>query len=305
MKIASNPTERFSEKAAQKAARKAAYYTAQYNTRADPVFAQATLTRWAEQGQQARRTMACLLHIPCGGELQSAGEYVDYFPTTQAGAPLLIFIHGGWWRFLNKSDFSWVAKSFVAAGYNVAITHYDLCPAVTVQTIVAQQLRAVAYLYRHAQTLEFDAQRIHIAGHSAGAHLAAMMCCADWSVYGQDLPRQLLRSAVLLSGIYDLKPLTYISAAQADLRLSMADTQRLSPLSYAPSQVTSLVFAGELETEEFTRQSQQLIEHWGTSAHSIAAQGLNHFTVVDDWAKPQGKLHAAALSLMHAAEQAQ
>jgi arylformamidase len=287
-----------------KISQKTAYYAAQYNTRADPAIAQATLDRWAAQGLQARKTMAGILNIAYGGEQQNADEYVDYFPTAQSGAPLLIFIHGGWWRFLNKSDFSWVAQSFVAAGYNVAVTHYDLCPTVTVHTIVEQQLRALAYLYRHAQALEFDATRIHIAGHSAGAHLAAMMCCADWSMYGKDLPRHLLCSATLISGIYDLAPLTYLSAAQADLQLSTADIERLSPLSYAPSCVPSLICAGGLESEEFTRQSQLLMQHWGSNTQTRAADDLTHFTVVDDWASPQGTLHAAALAFMRSKESA-
>ncbi len=281
-------------------AEKTAYYTDQYNTRANAALAEATLTRWAQQGAQARKQMASILNIPCGEAGQSGAECVDFFPTAKAGAPLLIFIHGGWWRFLSKSDFSWVAQSFVASGYNVAVTNYDLCPVVSVQTIVEQQLRVVAYLHRHAQALEFDANRIHVAGHSAGGHLAAMMCCADWSIYGQDLPKQVIRSAVLISGLYDLVPLTFLPAAQADLRLSAADTHRLSPLNYSPSRVPSLVFAGGLESKEFARQSDLLIKHWGKTAKALPAPNLTHFTVVDDWASPQGALHAAALNLMRA-----
>ena len=282
----------------QTSAEKAQYYAAQYNTRPDADLAQATLSRWAQQGAHARRTMACLLNIPFGNASQSGQACLDFFPAARAGAPLLVFIHGGWWRFLNKSDFSWVAKSFVAAGYNVALTHYDLCPNVSVQTIVAQQLQAVAYLHRHAQSLEFDPTRIHIAGHSAGAHLAAMMCAADWRLYGADLPKQMLCSALLMSGLYDLAPLALLPQAQADLQLSPTDIALLSPLSYAPSPVPSLVFAGELESDEFLRQSAGLRQHWGAQAVPVPAAGLTHFTVVDDWASPQGTLHAAALRLM-------
>jgi arylformamidase len=273
-----------------------AYFTAQYNTRADAAYAEATLARWAQQGQLARRTQACLLDAPCG---VSSRERVDFFPAKQSGAPLLVFIHGGWWRFLSKSEFSWVAQSFVAAGYNVALTDYDLCPTVNLTTIVEQTLSAVAYIHDKADDWEFDASRMHVAGHSAGGHLAAMMCAADWSVYDPKLPKKLFKSATLISGIYDLNPLVHIAAAQADLKLNRADLQRLSPLSYSPSGVPSLAFAGALESDDFKRQNQVLKAAWGKGIHVSEVEGTNHFSVVDAWANPVHPLHVAALAHMN------
>lgn len=280
-------------------AEKALYFAQQYNTRSDAALTQATLERWAQQGAQARRTMASLLNIYFEPQPTSGQASLDFFPSAQSGAPLLVFIHGGWWRFLDKSDFSWVAKSFVAAGFNVAVTNYDLCPAVSVRTIVSQQLQAVAYLHRHAKELGFDANRIHLAGHSAGAHLAAMMCAAHWPTYEADLPSRMFRSATLLSGLYELSPLTYLPQAQADLKLTTADLTALSPLSYVPSTVPSGVCAGGLESAEFLRQSELLRQHWGPTVQRWSADKLTHFTVVDDWASPAGALHTAALRLMH------
>ncbi len=275
-----------------------AYYTAQYNTRADAAYAEATLARWAEQGQVARRTQACLLDVSCA---ESARERIDFFPAKQSGAPLLVFIHGGWWRFLSKSEFSWVAQSFVAAGYNVALTDYDLCPTVELQTIVEQTLRAVAYVYKQADKWEFDGTRMHVAGHSAGGHLAAMMCAADWSVYDKKLPKTLFKSATLISGIYDLNPLVHIQAAQADLKLSPVDLRRLSPLSYSPSVVPSLAFAGALESEDFKRQNQVLKAAWGKGIEVSEIADTNHFSVVDAWANAAHPLHKAALAHMNKA----
>jgi arylformamidase len=273
-----------------------AYYTAQYNTRADATYAEATLARWAAQGQAARRTQACLLDAPCG---ESSRERVDFFPAKQSGAPLLVFMHGGWWRFLSKSEFSWVAQSFVAAGYNVALTDYDLCPNVKLQTIVEQTLRAVAYVYKQADKWEFDATRMHVAGHSAGGHLAAMMCAADWSVYDKTLPKKMFKSATLISGIYDLNPLVHIQAAQADLKLSTVDLHHLSPLSYSPSGVPSLAFAGALESDDFKRQNLVLKAAWGKGIDVSEIAGTNHFSVVDAWANAANPLHMAALAHMN------
>ncbi len=278
-----------------------AYYTAQYNTRADAAYAEATLARWAAQGHSARRKSACVLDAACG---ESARERIDFFPTTQSGAPLLIFIHGGWWRFLSKSEFSWVAKPFVDAGYNVALTDYDLCPAVSVQTIVEQTLRAVAYIHSKAIEWEFDATRIHVAGHSAGGHLAAMMCAVDWSLYDTSMPKNVIKSATLISGIFDLNPLVHIRAAQADLKLSANDLIKLSPLSYAPSRVPSLAFAGALESDDFKRQNQVLKTAWGKSVAVSEVAGTNHFSVVDAWADAAHPLHAACVAHMRSADKA-
>jgi arylformamidase len=273
-----------------------AYYTAQYNTRADAAYAEATLARWAQQGQAARRTQACLLDAPCG---ESARERVDYFPTHQSNAPLLLFIHGGWWRFLSKSEFSWVAQSFVAAGYNVALTDYDLCPTVSLKIIIEQTLRAVAYIHSKAQAWEFDATRMHVAGHSAGGHLAAMMCAANGALYDQGLPKNLFKSATLISGIYDLAPLRHIAAAQADLKLTEQDVHTLSPLAYAPSPVPALAFAGALESDDFKRQNQVLKAAWGRTIAVSQIEATNHFSVVDAWANAAHPLHAAALAHMN------
>jgi arylformamidase len=273
----------------------AAYYTAQYNTRADASYAEATLARWDQQGQAARRQQACLLDAPCG---PSARERVDFFPTRNSNAPLLIFIHGGWWRFLSKREFSWVAHPFVAAGYNVALTDYDLCPTVSLKTIIEQSLRAVAYIHSKADDWEFDAARMHVAGHSAGGHLAAMMCAADWSLYDPSLPKTLFKSATLISGIYDLAPLRHIAAAQADLNLTDASALNLSPLPYAPSRVPTLAFAGALESDDFKRQNQVLKAAWGAAVQVSQVEATNHFSVVDAWANAAHPLHASALAHM-------
>jgi arylformamidase len=275
-----------------------AYYTAQYNTRADAAYAEATLARWAQQGQLARRTQACLLDAPCG---ESARQRVDFFPARTPNAPLLVFIHGGWWRFLSKSDFSWVAQSFVAAGYNVALTDYDVCPTVSLHTIITQSLGAVAYIHSKAGAWEFDASRMHVAGHSAGGHLAAMMCAADWSLYDTRLPKTLFKSATLVSGIYDLNPLLHIPAAQADLKLSTTDVRTLSPLSYAASGVPTMAFAGGLESNDFKRQNQVLKVAWGQSIAVSEIAATNHFSVVDAWANEAHPLHSACLKHMKTA----
>ena len=276
------------------------YLTQQYNTRANAALAESTLARWTASAALTRRRQACVLDLPCG---ESAAERVDYFPCAKRNAPLLIFIHGGWWRLLDKRDFSWVAESFTEAGFNVALTNYDLCPRVSLTTIVEQTLRAVAYLYSQSETLDFDPQQIHIAGHSAGGHLAAMMAAADWSAYQAGMPKQLFKTGQLISGLFDLEPLTQMPAVQADLRLSATELHTCSPLSYAAPSSVLRAWAGGAESDEFARQSALICSHWGKQGADISGMpnaGLTHFTVMDAWCDPEHALHQAALALMRA-----
>ncbi|MCC7310283.1 MAG: alpha/beta hydrolase, partial [Sulfuritalea sp.] len=137
----------------------------------------------------------------------SPAETLDFYPAAVPNAPLLVFIHGGYWRSLDKQDFSFLAPGFVKAGVALAMPNYGLAPATPIAEMVRQMLRAMAWLYRHGAELGIDRRRIAVAGHSAGAHLAAMMLAADWPLMAGDLPRDLLRGATCISGLYDLQPL--------------------------------------------------------------------------------------------------
>ena len=150
---------------------------AQYNNRARVPDHPQIFGRWAAASALARDRLSRRLDVAYGA---AAGETLDVFPATRADAPVLVFIHGGWWRSLDKFDHSFVAPTFVHAGAMVVVPNYDLCPAVSIATIVMQMVHALAWTYRNAALYGGDPKRIVVVGHSAGAHLAAMMlCCGD------------------------------------------------------------------------------------------------------------------------------
>jgi arylformamidase len=209
--------------------------------------------RWAEQAAATRRLRACLIDLRYG---ESGSEQLDLFPARRDGAPLLVFIHGGYWRSLDKSDFSWIAPAFVNHGISVALVNYGLSPGTPIEEIVRQNLRAHAWLYRSADRLGFDPNRIFTSGHSAGGHLVAMMMAAIWPAFEPELPTDLIKGGMAVSGVYDLEPLLYAPFLAADLRLTPERARRLSPIHLPPATSAPLYTAvGSLESSEFKRQN--------------------------------------------------
>jgi arylformamidase len=154
----------------------AAWHDRQYdNRRRVPEFAQ-HLVRWREASVHARAQLKCSLDMPYTPD---GAVTLDVFPAARPKAPVLVFIHGGYWRSLSKAEFSFVAAPFVAAGVTVVVPDYSLCPAVTVDAIALQCAQAMAWVHRHAARHGGDARRCLVAGHSAGGHLAAMLLTAD------------------------------------------------------------------------------------------------------------------------------
>ena len=275
----------------------AAWLDTQYNNRARVVAAPQLLARWAEASALARSRMTCVLDMAYG---DAAGETLDVFPARDAGAPVLVFIHGGWWRALDKADHSFVAPAFVQAGAMVVVPNYALCPAVTVQQIALQTTRALAWVWRHAAHYGGDARRIHVVGHSAGGHLAAMLLCCRWSQVQAGLPPQLVAGAMAISGVFDLEPLRRTPYLQNDLRLTPTNVRRLSPAGFAPPRGPLLALVGGDESDEFLRQNQLIRDRWGPAVVPVCLQlpGLNHFTVLHDLVDVGGLVHHHALQLL-------
>ena len=217
-----------------------AFFEREYNARAAIPEHPQIFARWAEQGAITRRLRACLADLPFG---ETPAERLDYFPTRLDAAPLLVFIHGGYWRSLDKSDFSWLAPPFVQHGVAMALLNYGLAPQTSIEEMVRQQLRALAWLYRNGDRLGFDPERIVVVGHSAGAHLTAMMMAALWPVYSADLPRALVKAGLAISGIYDLGPLVHTPFVNVDLRLDAHRARALSPVHMPPATDAPLVTA--------------------------------------------------------------
>jgi arylformamidase len=272
----------------------------EYNARAAIPDHPQIFARWAEQGAQVRRRRAGLIDVPYGND---DGERLDFFPTMQRSSPLLVFIHGGYWRSLDKSDFSWIAPPFLDAGVAVAFLNYGLAPRVSVEDIVRQQLKAIAWLHERAPELGFARTRIVVAGHSAGAHLTAMLMAALWPEVDARLPADLIKGGVAISGIYDLEPLVSLPFINADLQLDAATARRLSPVHLPAASAAPLLTAfGALESGEFKRQTQLIHQAWPHNAQAeLEVAGANHLTVCDQLAEPQSALFRATLDLVRTA----
>lgn len=274
-----------------------AYYNEQFNTRARIPDYAGILTRWKEESVHVRRRQGGLFDLHFG---DAAEERLDLFPARQPGAPLLVFIHGGWFRALDKSDFSFLVPAWRQAGFSVALPNYTLAPAATIEEIVLQQLRALAWLYRNAQRYDIDPGRIAVAGHSAGAHLAAMMMAARWPLFGEDLPMDLVKAGVLLSGVYDMEPVRHADFLNVDLKLGPEHMASLSPAFMTPSHPARFITAvGGLESEEFQRQNRLIADQWRAGhVADVPLSGVHHLGICDEFGNAESPLFRASLDLM-------
>lgn len=269
----------------------------QYNNRARISDHTEIFERWERASLLAREKSVCQIDLRYGKE---PSESLDVFLPARERAPILVFIHGGYWRALDKRDVSFVAPSFVQDGAMVVIPNYALCPAVTVEAIALQMVRAVEWVYRNAATYGADRERIVVAGHSAGGHLAAMMLSCHWSRVARDLPGALVKSALSISGLFDLEPIQQTPFLMNDLRLTAESARRLSPACFpAPSGVL-YAMVGAQESEEFLRQNQLIRQAWGPVAVPVCEQvaGTNHLNVLHDFADSRGRSHELALDLL-------
>ena len=253
--------------------------------------------RWTEASTRARSTMSTHLDRRYG---DAPGETMDIFPARKGDGSCLMFIHGGYWRALDKRDFSFLAPAWVDAGVSLAVVNYDLCPRVTMEEIVRQMLGASRWLWLHAEDYGMDQDRLYVSGHSAGGHLTAMLMTALWPVYDARLPKDLWKGGLAISGVYDLRPLLHVDFLQPDLRLDEASALRLSPAFLPPAtRAPVMTCVGGAESSEFLRQNALLGERWrGAFSGDIAMPGRHHFSVMDGLAEPASPLFQGARRLM-------
>lgn len=283
-----------------------AWLDRQYNNRALVPEHASHFERWARDSDAARAAGGALLDLAYG---HGSGETLDIFPAARqpgtAPAPVLVFIHGGYWRSLDKADHSFLAPPFVKQGACVVVPNYALCPAVTIPEITLQMVKALAWVYRHIATHGGDPNRITVVGHSAGGHLAAMLLACQWTTYQADLPEALVKNALSISGLYDLEPLRHTPFLADSLRLTPEQVRMASP-AYLPrvpqedERGVLLSVAGGDESSEFQRQNHLIRETWGEALVPVCETlpGLNHFTVLDALIQPRHRLNKLALQLL-------
>lgn len=272
---------------------------AQYNLGARLANPQRVLDAYAAQSAKARARLRCETGLRYGPTLD---EHLDIFPAARKGAPVLYFIHGGYWRILSAREFSFVAAGFVPHGFTVAIGNYSLCPKVNLAEITRQNRAAVAWLRANAARHNGDPGNIWIMGHSAGGQQTARVLGTDWrGDYG--LPRDFVRGGFALSGVYDLEPLRH-SFLQPVLQLDHDLIRTESPLHNLPRRAPPLhVHVGEKETEEFVRQSRDMARAWKAARLAgslLVRRGEDHFSIINDLGRPQSAYVARILSAMGA-----
>ncbi len=271
---------------------------AMYNNRARVPDHPVHFERWARESERVRALRRCTLDISYG---RTAGQRLDVFPAAKRDAPVVVFIHGGYWRSMDKKEHAFLAPTWTEAGACVVVPNYDICPNVPLTEIVMQTVRAVAWTWRHIASHGGDPGRISVAGHSAGGHLAAMMLACRWKELGADLPADLTRRALSISGLFDLEPVRKTPFVQGDLRLTPGQVRLASPALWkAPQNRVLYTVVGGDESPEFLRHNRLIRQAWGARVVPVCEDlpGLNHFSVVSALTDPAHRLNHLARELV-------
>ncbi len=249
------------------------------------------------ESERARRDLECALDVSFGPTLD---EYVDVFPAADAGSPVLVFVHGGYWRRLSAKEFSLVARGPVARGYTVVVTNYSLCPKVRIGEITRQSRAVVAWLARAAETYHGDPERIFVSGHSAGGQQVGMLLATDWAGEYR-LPTDVVKGGIAISGLFDLEPLRY-SWLQPKILLDHDTITRESPACQIPLGAPPLLLTvGGDESAEFHRQSRDYLDAWQAAGHRgewLDQPGKDHFSAIEGLVDPESPLCDAAVDFL-------
>jgi arylformamidase len=256
--------------------------------------AEEMVARYSSRSEATRKALAQKRTVAYGS---GADEVLDIFTTGRAGAPTLVFIHGGAWRNFTKDDFSFVAEALVPAGVNVIVFNLSKLPGMRLPEVITQARSALAWVWQHARDLGLDPDKLYLFGHSSGAHLAAMVMLADWSRFG--LPRDAIKGAAFVSGTYDLKPML-LSARGSYIKVSDAEEQEFSPIRHADRvPCTVLLFYADNDTDEFKRHTRDFaaaVKKAGRLSDLTLVPGKNHFEIIELVAEPASDLHRALLA---------
>ena len=270
---------------------------AEYNNREKVKDSADWLARCAIASAEARASLECRLDLAYGAH---PGETLDVFPARTASAPVHVFVHGGYWQRLDKSDFSYVARALQPAGAAVVVINYALIPTVNMDELVRQCRAAIGWVHHNAPSFGGDPNRIYVSGHSAGGHLVAMLMSTDWKAFGGQ-PTDVIKGGCGISGLYDLEPIR-LSYLNEVLKLTPDSARRNSPVQCPPPRSGPLLLTvGGLEGPEYHRQTEELSAVWRSRAlpcQVIDMPRHHHFSIVAELEDPGSTLSRLLLRQM-------
>jgi arylformamidase len=238
---------------------------------------------WDDASARTRGQLRCDLDVAYG---PAPSQRLDVFHPSlspeQRSKGIMIFIHGGYWRAMDKRNNSFVAQVICAQGYTAVIPNYALCPQNTIEGIVQELLACCAWTYRNATQMGSRADSITISGHSAGGHLAAMMLAARFDWVAEDLPQDLLKAGLSISGLYDLRPHARAPFLRNDIALHTPSAiRKVSPIHYTAPRATLYTVVGALEPKGFFEQDASIARAWGKQVRTCAPlPNHDHFTIL-------------------------
>ncbi len=275
-------------------------FDAQYNLRAGrPDYEKTVIPAWTEASARARATLDGKTDIRYG---EGDKQKLDAFRCGNFEAPTLIYFHGGYWQRGDKSIYSFLAAPFVAAGVNVVIVGYDLCPSVTITRISGEAREALAHIWNNAEKLGINRDRLTVMGHSAGGHITQMMMATDWPAFENGLPANLIKAGIPVSPLSYLEPVRLTEALNSGIRMDEAEADAQSPMTNHPpvTNAPQMVVVGGAETPEFHRQAQMYVDAYATAERPmelLIVPDVDHFDELNVLADPASTFFRKTLSM--------
>ncbi len=225
-----------------------------------------------------------------------ARERLDIYPSSKPKSKTLVFIHGGYWRSMDKKSFHFVAKAFHDYDITTVFITYPLAPEFSISQIVLSCRKAINWVHKNISEYNADPEQIYLAGHSAGGHLAAMMMTEEVGY-----PNLFIKGVCTMSGLFNLLPVQ-LSEVNETLQMDKSMALENSPVQLQPAiHCPLLITVGADETEEYLAQSNELFEKWKElmPVELLKLKALNHYSIIEDLLNAESILHQKIYGLMN------
>jgi arylformamidase len=269
----------------------------QYNPRIAVPESPVWKAHWILSSERVRKERSGRLRVPYG---PTPGQTLDVFSAKEPGSPINIFVHGGFWRFLDSFDHTLVAPAVLDSGGASVLLNYDLCPTVPLTEVIRQVRSALKWVWEHAEEMNGDRDKIYLSGHSAGGHLALMMCTADY-LGDLGLPDNIVKGATIVSAMLDLEPILEVPGCE-DLLVTRETYRDVSPMYCPPApRVPMVVAVGALETSEWIRQTEEMVDllkKQGNQTIFLKPEYDQHYSILFSLGNPMTELCSEMLKQM-------